>query len=260
MTQVDPPPTPPAAPEAATQVFGDRLDLATAYVALLAGTGISHGLLGPREVPRLWDRHVLNCAVVQELLPPDAICADIGSGAGLPGLALAIARPDVTMHLVEPLQRRARWLEVAVAELGLAGVTVHCSRAEALHGSLTVQIVTSRAVAELGTLGQWCLPLLPPGGRVLAIKGSKAEAELTAAWSGLTRLGCQHGSVRECGAAVIETPTRVVELLAGSAPSSSNRRTGAPSARAGRRKERAERRKAQPGQAHGTAGGPVDRG
>ena len=101
------PPIPPIPPGAAG-VFGERVGLATAYVALLADTGISHGLLGPREVPRLWDRHVLNCAVVAELIEADATCADVGSGAGLPGLALAIARPDVTMHLIEPLSRRAR--------------------------------------------------------------------------------------------------------------------------------------------------------
>ena len=106
MTEVDV----PVPPLSAAQAFGPREELARAYVGLLADTGISHGLIGPREVPRLWDRHVLNCAVIQELLPPNALCADIGSGAGLPGLALAIARPDITMHLVAPLQRRAPWL------------------------------------------------------------------------------------------------------------------------------------------------------
>ena len=228
MTEVDV----PVPPLSAAQVFGPREELARAYVGLLADTGISHGLIGPREVPRLWDRHVLNCAAIQELLPPNALCADIGSGAGLPGLALAIARPDITMHLVEPLQRRARWLDVAVAELGLSGVTVHCSRADALHGVLTVDVVTARAVAELATLGQWCLPLLPPGGRLLAIKGSKAEAELAEAWPALQRLGCQAGSVRECGGSIIDPPTRVVEVIAGSAPSSGKGRARPPSARA----------------------------
>ena len=235
MTEVDV----PVPPLSAAQVFGPREDLARAYVGLLADTGISHGLIGPREVPRLWDRHVLNCAVIQELLPPNALCADIGSGAGLPGLALAIARPDITMHLVEPLQRRARWLDVAVAELGLSGVTVHCSRADALHGVLTVDVVTARAVAELATLGQWCLPLLPPGGRLLAIKGSKAEGELAEAWPALQRLGCQGGSVRECGGSIIDPPTRVVEVIAGSAPSSGKGRARPRSARTQQRKARA---------------------
>lgn len=257
MTQVDPPPAPPA-PPAAAQVFGAREDLAKAYVAMLADTGISHGLLGPREVPRLWDRHVLNCAVVQELLPANSLCADIGSGAGLPGLALAIARPDVTMHLVEPLQRRARWLEIAVAELGLDGVTVHCRRADALHGSLTVEVVTARAVAELGTLAQWCLPLLPAGGRVLAIKGSKADAELAQARPVLRRLGCEVGSVRECGATTIDVPTRVVELIAGMAPSPGKRRSGPGSARAVERQARAMERKAR-SSAGNDRSGPAER-
>ena len=143
------------------------------------------------------------------------------------------------MHLVEPLQRRARWLDVAVAELGLSGVTVHCSRADALHGVLTVDVVTARAVAELATLGQWCLPLLPPGGRLLAIKGSKAEAELAEAWPALQRLGCQAGSVRECGGSMIDPPTRVVEVIAGSAPSSGQGRARPPSARPPPRQARA---------------------
>ena len=205
------PPIPPIPPGAAG-VFGERVGLAAAYVELLADTGISHGLLGPREVPRLWDRHVLNCAVVAELIEADATCADVGSGAGLPGLALAIARPDVTMHLIEPLSRRARWLETTIAALDLRNVTVHCCRAEALHSSFMAAVVTARAVANLTTLGEWCLPLVSPGGRVLAIKGSKAEEELGAAWPTLRKCGVASAVVRECGVGVVDPPTRVVDL------------------------------------------------
>ena len=120
----DPPTTPPAA----AGVFGDRLELAEHFVAILADTGISHGLIGPRETPRLWDRHVLNCAVVQEAIPRlegTQQVIDVGSGAGLPGLALALARPDLDLHLVEPLARRTGWLTGSVAQLGLTNVTVH---------------------------------------------------------------------------------------------------------------------------------------
>lgn len=202
----------PAPPAGAAEVFGAGLEVATAYVAMLADTGISHGLLGPRERPRLWDRHVLNCAVVAELVEPGARCADIGSGAGLPGLALAIARPDLTMHLIEPLSRRARWLEQAVATLGLGRVTVHCCRADALHGMLRVDVVTARAVAKLPVLAQWGFPLLAPGGRLLAIKGSTAQVEVEQSWPALQRVGVAQAVVKECGVGRVEPATRVVAM------------------------------------------------
>lgn len=205
----------PLAPQAAGLVFGDRLPMAAAYVRLLADTGTSHGLIGPREVPRLWDRHVLNCAVVAELIPPGVTVFDIGSGAGLPGLALAVARPDLTIHLIEPLARRVRWLEAAVAELGLDGVTIHCRRAEDLGGDARADVVTARAVASLSVLARWSMPLLPPGGRLLALKGAKAEDELSEARSTLRALGATESSVRVCGAGVLEVPTRVIEVVAG---------------------------------------------
>lgn len=209
----------PPAPPAAAAVFGERLRVATAYVDVLADTGITHGLLGPREVPRVWDRHVLNCAVVAELIEPEAVCADVGSGAGLPGLALAIARPDLTMHLIEPLQRRARWLETTIATLEVGNVTVHCDRAEALHGRVAVEVVTARAVADVLTLARWSIPLLPRGGRLLALKGATADAELTQALPALRRLGVTRASLRECGQGCLESPTRVMELVVAAAPS-----------------------------------------
>ncbi len=219
--------TMPAAPPEVEVVFGARRDLAVAYVGLLADTGVSHGLLGPREVARLWTRHVLNCAVVGELIEPGSVCADVGSGAGLPGLALAIARPDLTMHLVEPLQRRVRWLESAVTRLGLTNVSVHAHRAEAMSDTLSVDVVTARAVSNLTTLGGWCLPLLSPHGRLLAIKGERAAEELAEAWPALRRMGVVSHRIALCGHDVVEPMTRVVELRRGALTAG----TGSPSGR-----------------------------
>src|SRR5690349_5435174 len=126
----------PAAPPAAATVFGARLGLAERFAEILADTGVSHGLIGPREVPILWERHILNCAVVHPAFPQGAELVDVGSGAGLPGIALAIARPDLQVQLVEPMMRRTTWLSGAVQELGLSNCTVHRARAEELHGTL----------------------------------------------------------------------------------------------------------------------------
>lgn len=150
----------PAAPSGAAAVFGERLPIATAFVAILADTGVSHGLIGPREVPRLWDRHVLNCAVIEDAFPSGAMVIDVGSGAGLPGLALAITRSDLDVHLVEPMLRRTKWLSETVAALHLDNVTVHRGRAEEFAGVLSAPWVTARAVARLDKLARWCVPLL----------------------------------------------------------------------------------------------------
>ena len=168
----------PPTPAEAETVFGERLEVAEHYVALLATTGIDHGLVGPREAPRLWERHVLGCGVMAPLLRPSSSLADIGSGAGLPGLVLALTRPDVAVTLVEPLHRRIVWLEQAVSELGLDNVTLHEGRAETLWGHAVFDAVTARAVARIGVLAGWCLPLVAPGGRLLAIKGRSIEDEL----------------------------------------------------------------------------------
>ena len=167
---------------AARSVFGHELGVAERYAHLLAGTGIAHGHLGPREVERLWDRHLVNSAVVTDLLPDGATVVDIGSGAGLPGLPMAIRRTDLTVILLEPMQRRALFLEQAAGELDLAKrVQVVRGRADdaavrtLLHGQ---QWLTARAVAPLERLVQWCVPLLAPGGRLLALKGSSAADEV----------------------------------------------------------------------------------
>jgi 16S rRNA (guanine527-N7)-methyltransferase len=181
-----------------------------AFTAHLAGSAVERGLIGPREVPRLWERHVLNCAVVQELVPQGARAADVGSGAGLPGIVVAIARPDVRVTLIEPLQRRVSWLEEVVDDLALENVDVRRARAEDLHGRFHAEVVLARAVAALPTLATWCLPLLSSGGSLLALKGRTAEEELLASVPELRRRGAGAWGIERCGEGLLETPTTVV--------------------------------------------------
>lgn len=200
-----------SAPAAASTVFGARLPVAERFVEHLATTAVEWGLLGPRELPRLWSRHVLNCAVLAELVPEGGAVVDIGSGAGLPGIALAVARPDLRVTLVEPLERRVTWLESVVADLGL-DVVVRRARAEDLHGELAAPVVTARAVAPLRRLAEWGLPLVEPGGELLAIKGRTAQDELDAARVVLSRLGAAGADVVECGVGLVQTATTVVRV------------------------------------------------
>lgn len=207
----------PAAPESARAVFGDRLEVLEAYCALLAGPGVERGLLGPREAPRLWERHLLNCIGVGALAPQGATLLDLGSGAGLPGLVLACARPDLTVVLAEPLLRRATFLTEAVESLGLRSVLVRRARAEELAGKLEVDVVTARAVAPLDRLVGWALPLLRPGGQLLAIKGSSAADELAAAGPALHRAGAVSSEVVTVGSEELGTAACVVVVIRGSA-------------------------------------------
>jgi 16S rRNA (guanine527-N7)-methyltransferase len=165
---------------ALVRVFGDRVELAQRYHASLSTDGVERGLIGPREVPRLWERHLLNCAVVGELIPDGASVVDVGSGAGLPGIPLAIARPDLTIFLVEPLLRRTVYLAEIVEALGLS-VTVVRGRAEqpgVIKEAGGCDVVTSRAVAPLEKLARWSLPLVHERGVMLALKGSTAQEEI----------------------------------------------------------------------------------
>jgi len=226
------PPPPPAAPSGAAALFGDRLPHAERFVALLADTGVGHGLIGPREVPRLWERHVLNCAVIADAFPEGSTVIDVGSGAGLPGLALAIVRPDLVVHLVEPMHRRTAWLAEATAVLDLDRVTVHRGRAEELAGLLRGPFVTARAVARLGSLARWCRPLLEDDGLLVAMKGSSAATELEQDHDALVALGMVHAEIREHGAGLVDPPTVTVCLtFAGAVESRSDptrpRRDGA---------------------------------
>jgi 16S rRNA (guanine527-N7)-methyltransferase len=180
----------------------DRLELAERYAALLTSAGVERGLIGPREVPRLWDRHLVNCALLADALPEGATVCDVGSGAGLPGLVVAIARPDLQITLVEPLLRRTTFLEEAVAALGLDQVEVVRGRADALHGQRRFAAVTSRAVAPLDRLLGWSMPLVEPDGALVAMKGSRAAEEVAAAAPVLADLGCAAPEVVELGAAL----------------------------------------------------------
>lgn len=176
---------------AAVRHFGsDRLPLIDRYADLLCTEGVVRGLIGPREAPRIWDRHLLNSVLMAPELPPGARVADIGSGAGLPGLVLAIARPDVSMTLVEPLLRRTTFLEEVASDLGLDNVRVVRGRADVLHGKERFDVVTARAVSALGTLLEWCLPLTEPSGSLAVLKGEAAADEIAAARTALARWGC----------------------------------------------------------------------
>lgn len=207
---------PEALRPAAVALFGDRLDLAARFAELLGMDGVVRGLIGPREAPRIWERHLLNCAAVAELIPSGASVVDVGSGAGLPGIVLAVARPDLTIALVEPLARRTAFLEEAVTALGLDGTTtVLRGRAEEVAGGPLplADIVTARAVAPLDRLAGWCLPLAARGGRLLALKGSSAADEIAEHEAAVGRLGGATPVVRLCGETLLDAPTTVVEIV-----------------------------------------------
>jgi 16S rRNA (guanine527-N7)-methyltransferase len=200
------------APESASMIFGSRLHIAQRYAELLASTGVERGLLGPREVVRVWDRHLLNSAAVGELLNPGERVVDIGSGAGLPGIPLAIARPDLHIVLLEPLLRRSEFLNEVVAELGLA-VEVVRGRAEEpwvrdRFGGRDAAV--SRAVAALDKLTKWSMPLLRPDGRMVAIKGERASDEVQEHRRVMTASGAVDVRVVTCGANYLRPPATVV--------------------------------------------------
>jgi len=198
-------------------VFGPSLGLAERYAELLAGPGVERGLIGPRETARLWERHLINCAAVAELVPPGSSLIDLGSGAGLPGVVLAMLLPESGIVLLEPLARRAVFLEECVRALGLGNAAVRRGRAEEVAGQLTADVVTSRAVAPMQRLAALALPLVRPGGLVLAIKGAAAAQELAAAGPVLRRLGVQDAAVVEAGHGKVSPPPTVVRLTAGTA-------------------------------------------
>ena len=189
---------------------------ASRYAELLTSAGVERGLLGPREASRVWERHLLNCAVIGELLPRAARVVDVGSGAGLPGIPLACARPDLRIDLVEPLARRVTFLEEAVAALALAPrVSVVRGRAEeraVVRRVAPVAWVTARAVAPLDRLAAWCLPLLQPGGRLLALKGRRAAQELNEHREVIGRLGGVDQHVVLCGVDLLASPSTVVVI------------------------------------------------
>jgi 16S rRNA (guanine527-N7)-methyltransferase len=199
-------------PPAATALLGDRADALVPYAVLLEHEGVERGLLGPREAPRLWDRHLLNCAAVADALPSTGPVIDVGSGAGLPGVVWGLLRPDLEFVLVEPLLRRATFLEETVRALRLTNVTVHRARAEQVHGLLAAPVVTARAVARLDQLAAWCLPLLTPGGTLWALKGQSAAEELAQLIPTLPRAAAQNSVIRTYGEGILTMPTTVVQI------------------------------------------------
>ena len=199
-----------AEPEAAEAIFGPQIKLARAYADMLAQDSDELGLLGPRELDKIWSRHILNSAVVAELVRPGQIVADVGSGAGLPGLPMAIVAPETRFVLIEPMDRRSSWLQEVVAELNLDNVEVIRARAEDLEPG-QFDVVTARAVAALDKLLRLCVPLLKPGGRVIALKGSKAPEEIEAAKKLQKKLNIESFEVVICGEKFLSEPTSVVE-------------------------------------------------
>jgi 16S rRNA (guanine527-N7)-methyltransferase len=207
--------TAPPIPEVATAIFGQAAPKAAQYADLLAGPGVDRGLIGPNEIPRVWERHLLNCAVVASLVPSPCSLVDVGSGAGLPGIVLALLLPDAEITLVESMAKRATFLGECVSELALDNVTVRRARAEELAGTMAVDVVTARAVAPLDRLAGLAVPLLRPGGIVLAIKGARAAEEVEAARDALTRLGVRDVEVLLAGSGKVDPAATVVRLTAG---------------------------------------------
>jgi 16S rRNA (guanine527-N7)-methyltransferase len=202
----------------AADVFGDALGKAREYAGFLATEGVTRGLIGPREADRLWDRHVLNSAFVAELLPDRGELVDIGSGAGLPGVVLALLRPSLRVILLESMLRRCVFLEECVSRLGLENARVVRARAEDMAGDIRADVVTARAVAPLDRLAGWAAGLLRPGGEILAIKGQSAAEELAAAEPVLSRLGVRSTEVLHAGGGRVITATTVVRVVIAGPP------------------------------------------
>jgi 16S rRNA (guanine527-N7)-methyltransferase len=199
-------------PAAASELFGDRVDLARRFTEDLASHGEEYGLIGPLELPRLWTRHILNCALVAPLLRPGTV-GDIGSGAGLPGLVLAIARPDVHFTLIEPMERRVTWLDDQVGSLGLDNVSVLRARAEDVRLPEGFDQLTARAVSAFSKLIPMCAPLVIPGGELVLMKGMNAGKEIEAAEKQIRRFKLSDVEVVELGEGVLPETTRVIRAI-----------------------------------------------
>lgn len=196
--------------------FGTAYPAARDFARILTTDGIDRGLVGPREADRIWDRHVLNSAALAQVVPRGIRVVDVGSGAGLPGIPLALARPDLQVVLLEPLLRRTRFLDEVVDRLGLSDrVSVVRGRAETEAGRLVMDAAVSRAVAPLERLVPWCLGLLRPGGEMLALKGERAEPELAATAATMPAMGAVAWSVEVIGADLLADPARVVRVVRG---------------------------------------------
>ena len=200
--------TPEIEPASAAEIFGERIGQARGYFAALVRDGDLLGLLGPREMPKLWTRHILNSAVVAELVEPGKTVADVGSGAGLPGIPMALAQPKAHFTLIEPMERRSDWLKRMVEELELDNVSVLRARAEEVGD--VFDIVTARAVSALPNLLKMCVPLTKHGGEIIALKGSKAGEEIDASRKLQKKLGIESFEIIKTGANFLVDPTLVV--------------------------------------------------
>lgn len=196
-----------------TTFFGEAWDAVSRFHQLLVDEGEIRGLVGPREVARLWERHLLNSAAVVPLLPARGVVVDVGSGAGLPGIVMAAMRPALKFVLVEPMERRVAWLHDVVDATGLANVEIRRARAQELDGAIEADVVTARAVASLDKLFRWTTPLVQPGGQILAMKGARAADELDAARKVMRSLGLSHGQVHEVTTIDGAESTRVVSAV-----------------------------------------------
>lgn len=197
-----------AEPGYAAALFGDRIDVARAFTDDLARHGEELGLIGPLEVERLWSRHIVNCALVAPLLRPGRV-GDVGSGAGLPGLVLAIARPDVDLVLIEPMERRTDWLSAESERLGLTNVTVVRARAEDVRLDPLLDQVTARAVSALSKLVPLCAPLVKSGGELLFMKGARVDDEIAAAEKAFRKARIRDSEVLVLGEGIVPEVTRV---------------------------------------------------
>jgi len=197
-----------AEPSTAASLFGDRIEVARQYTADLARRGEELGLIGPLEVPRLWSRHILNCALVAPLLTPGRT-GDVGSGAGLPGLVLAIARPDVHLVLIEPMERRVEWLIAEASDLGLDNVTVIRARSEETRLDAPLDQLTARAVSSLSKLIPSTAPLVRSGGELLFMKGSRVQEEIEAASKIIRKARLSNVEVLTLGEGIVPEVTRV---------------------------------------------------
>lgn len=202
-------------PAVAAELFGDRIETARSYVAELGARGEELGLIGPLEPPRLWSRHVVNCVLVAPLLTAGGRVGDIGSGAGLPGLVLAIARPDVDLVLIEPMERRVEWLNAEVDRLGLANVQVVRARAEEAHLDVRLDQVTARAVSALRTLIPLAVPLVRLGGELLLLKGSRVDEEVEAAAKAIRKAHLRDVEVLTLGQGMVPEATRLFRATVG---------------------------------------------
>jgi 16S rRNA (guanine527-N7)-methyltransferase len=199
-----------AEPESANAIFGPQIEKARAFAQKLANDSDDLGLLGPRELDKLWSRHILNSAVVAETVKAGDLVADVGSGAGLPGIPMAIALPEAHFVLIEPMERRSSWMLEVIEELGLTNVEVRRARAEEIL-DLKFDIVTARAVAALDKLLRLTVHLLKPGGSLIALKGSKAAEEIEAAKRLQKKLGIASFEIQICGEKFLAEPTSVVK-------------------------------------------------